>query len=548
MRNLTLASTLVFLTACEIGGPTPDPPILKVTSPQRGLIQDEIGGVVVTGTVLPNPTGAPVAKVVVNGERATIAADGSWTASLTVPHGATLIHTVATDAAGGIATDTRSIIAGERRESGSSIPAAIGASVSATAFSTISDIVTTLIKNTNLTQLIAAKNPVARSGDEQGPDCLYAQGFVDSVTISDAKVSLAPAAGGLQISARIDQPRIAGHTMHAVACASGSSTFTITANSVTIGGLLAIKTNGMMGLTTELTNPVVQMPGLDIKASGVPGAILDILPLEKIITAIAPLAVTTFVNPMLNDAVGALTGPQRLNVLGKVINLQVAPSQVAFDAAAGKFMLDTKFLIEGVQSPGFTYTPNGNAAMDSGEGLALSIADDLANDLLAQLTATGLLNLDLPSMPGGAFDGASVAATSPPMIAADGDDGRLRLILPDMMMSFKKGGAVVARAAINGRIDLAVLSVDNGRAISIDLGVPAIAFDSLDDETTQAMTFAGGDDDFKAAAQVGANDQRGSILDLLKNVPLPKVGGLTLSDASITGASGFVTVKATLKK
>ncbi|MBA3540864.1 MAG: hypothetical protein H0T79_14725 [Deltaproteobacteria bacterium] len=45
------------MTACE--GSMPPPPVLTITSPARGLMQDE-GQVVVTGTALPNPDGDPV--------------------------------------------------------------------------------------------------------------------------------------------------------------------------------------------------------------------------------------------------------------------------------------------------------------------------------------------------------------------------------------------------------------------------------------------------------------------------------------------------------
>jgi hypothetical protein len=35
--------------------------------------------------------------------------------------------------------------------------------------------------------------------------------------------------------------------------------------------------------------------------------------------------------------------------------------------------------------------------------------------------------------------------------------------------------------------------------------------------------------------------------DLLKNIPLPKLGGITLSDVSVNGANGYVLAKTKLK-
>src|SRR5262249_15214197 len=120
--HLALIVFPLLASACLFSGEQQaDPPLLRLTSPPRRLIQGRTGPLVVTGTVAPNPTGAAVASVKVNDTRATINADGTFTATIDVPVGATLIHTVATDAAGGVATDTRSVLAGERRAPGSSI-------------------------------------------------------------------------------------------------------------------------------------------------------------------------------------------------------------------------------------------------------------------------------------------------------------------------------------------------------------------------------------------------------------------------------------------
>lgn len=544
MRHLSLSALL--LTGCVgiIGGEQADPPILEVTSPARSMIANAAGTITVTGRVAPNPTGASVASVKVNDTNATLAADGSWSATISVPPGATLIHTVARDAAGGTATDTRSILAGERRMSGSMVQDAVGVAVSPAVFAKIGGLATTAIKSANLTALVQPLNPIAHAGDETGPDCLYAQGFVDTVTITDAKITLAPVAGGLQISATLQSPRITGHTRHAVACVDGSSQFTITANSATVGGVLKLGVNGMMGFTSELANPVIQLPGLDIRATNFPDALLDVLPLEKIIQALAPTAVKLFVNPKINDALGALTGPQKLTVLERGLTVQVAPRAIAFTPAGGNVMLDMKMLFDGAPAAGFTFTPNGMPSLSAGDGIALGIADDLANDALAQLTAQGLLNLNL-KQEGSDFTLAKVTATSPPTISADGTDGKLRVIIPDMMVTFvDQAGTPVSRAAVNAIIPLAIKPADGGSSVAIDLGTPSIAIDVLDDLSGITMP---PESEFARTITLSTNAQKGSIAETLKSIPLPKLGGIALSDLSVNGANGYVLVKTNLK-
>ena len=543
MRHLT---AIIFLAACSVGGgDQPDPPLLQVTSPARSMVQARAGSIVVTGMVAPNPTGAAVATVKVNDTLASVGADGSFTATINVAPGATLIHTVATDSAGGLATDTRSVLAGERRMSGSNVQNAIGAQISPKAFAKISGIATNLIKTANLTALVAPLNPVVHAGDEQGPDCLYAQAFVDTVTITDANIMLVPAAGGLQISATLQSPRITGHTRHAVACANGASDFVVTANSASFAGLLELSTDGMMGFSTEIANPVIQLPGLKITATNFPDALLNVLPLEKVIQFVAPTAVRLFVNPMLNDALGALTGPQKLAVLGKNMTIQVAPRAIAFTPAGGDVMLDMKMLMEGTPGmPSFTFTPNGMPTLAAGDGIGLGIADDLANDALAQLTASGLLNINL-KQEGSTFTTAKLTATLPPTISADSTDGKLRVSIPDMMVTFLDStGTPTARAAVNAQIPFAIKPADGGSSVAVDLGTPAIAIDAIDDLTGMTMP---PESDFAQTITIGTNSQKGTMADLLKSIPLPKLGGITLSDVSVTGGAGYVLVKTTLE-
>jgi hypothetical protein len=183
-------------------------------------------------------------------------------------------------------------------------------------------------------------------------------------------------------------------------------------------------------------------------------------------------------------------------------------------------------------------------ALDSSNGLALGIADDLANDLLAQLTATGLLNLNLKQA-GSTFNAAEIRQTMPPMIAADGTDGKLRLLLPDMNVTFYNQGTPVSRAAVNAEIALAIVPADNGNSVAIDLGTPKIAIDAIDDPT--GMSIPPGSE-MATTIELGATTQKGSIADMLKSIPLPKiaVGGITLSDVSVSGANGYVVVKTKL--
>ena len=533
MRHALLV--LVPLAGCLFT--QPDPPLLQVTSPKRSLIVEDTSGMVtVTGVALPNASGAAIKRVVVNGTPAQVDATGAFTATIRVPLGGSLIQTVATDADGGEATDTRSIVAGERRTSGSSVPRAIGVQLAPNMFAHIARIATQELKQADLGALVAQANPIV---DKSATGCLAAKAYVDSVKISDAAVTLAPTTGGLQIVATLQQPVITGRVQYAAACTGGTRNFTMRADRATVRGKLVFD-RGANGLTPRLDGPAFETPGLQITTSGgIPDAVLGILPMETIIQAVTPTATRRFVDPMLRDALADLQQPHQLNVLGKSVTFAAVPSLVEFSPTGGRAMLDLRFAMAGGEaSRGFTYTPNGVPQLDARDGIGLGVADDLVNDALAQLAASGVLDLTLP-FDGGDFDTVKLSPSLPPMINADGVDGRLKLLLPDVSATFLRGGRAVASASVNAQIAIAVRPAGDGGSVKIDLGEASIAIDSPD-ENARSSSFA-------AAVDFGAGDQQSSIQLVIDAIPLPKLGELTLSDVSITSDNGYVKAMGTVQ-
>jgi len=545
MRNLA-SSLLVLATACTSAPAIiPDPPVLQVTSPERSLIQDHAGAITVTGTVVPNAKGAAISKVMVNDVAAVVGADGTFSAVVNVPAGATLIHTEATDTAGGKATDTRSVEAGELRAPGAEVENAITAALSKEAFAKIASIAGPMIKNTDMQPLLVPMQPMIHSGDSNGEDCLFGRLYIDNLTMTDAKIQLTPVDGGLAFYAEMDGLDVPGHMRYAVACISGQDTTDVSASKVSISGTLLISPDGMNGFTTQLVDQNVVLEGLNISAGGVPGAILDIIPLDSVIQYVAPKAAEMFMGPMMNKALGALGGPQKLNVLGKTIDVQVSPTDISFTSSGGLVTLNSYMLTESTESSkGFIYTDNGMPTMDPGQGMQLGLADDLANEMLSQLVATGLLNLSMPAS-ANTFDSTSIAMTSPPMISADPADGQMRLYLPDMMATFTLQGVPVGKAAINAKVDLKIVPASgNDYAVAIQLGKPTIEVDVLGDIQNKTEFT---NDDLSTAVKLSLDSQITTISALLGSIPLPQMAGLQMKDLSITAQSGYVMMKGTLQ-
>ncbi|HTR56057.1 MAG TPA: hypothetical protein VMJ10_35515 [Kofleriaceae bacterium] len=540
MRNLLLASGLTLI-ACSSGpAQLPDPPVLQVTSPQRSLIQNGAGSIDVTGTATPGDDGAAIKSVMVNNVAAQVNADGSFSATIQVEEGATLIHTVATDDKGGVMTDTRSVEAGTLQQPGHSIPSALTAALSPQAFAAISNVASTIMTQENFTQLLAPMQPMV----SKGGSCLGGQVYVDSLTLSNAKIGLVPVDGGLSFSVEIDGLDTEGHVTFDVACIGGSDTYSITADAVMVSGTLDVAPNGTMGFTTTLQNPNVSFTNLNISASGLPGDILDLIDLTGAMSYIVSKGAEMFMGPMMNQALGALAGPKSVMLAGQTITFQVSPSNLTFSATEADVALDTSIVISGAaSSKGFVSTDNGTPAMSAGQGLELGIAANLANDLMSQFSAIGLLNIT-QAAPGGTFDSMQLTPTSAPMISADASNGQMNVFLPDMTATFLLQGNVVAKAALNVEIGAQIAPVNNGYGVAVTLGTPTIYLDVLPDVPNQTELT---NEDLQKAIQLCLTSQIASLTALLGSIPLPSMFGLTLRNVSVASDQGYVMVKATLQ-
>ncbi|HET9989876.1 MAG TPA: hypothetical protein VFQ65_15195 [Kofleriaceae bacterium] len=535
MRHLVSSSALLLvLAACE-GALPPPPPLLTVTSPQRSLIQTDGSQIVVQGTAVPGPSGDAVTSVTVNKVPATLSADGSFTATIAVPIGATLIETVAT--AGGVpATDARAVQIGQLRPVGTSIDRAVTAALSAQAFARLSAAAGPLIKNMDLTTLLAPMQPMANLGD----DIANVKISITKLTLGDAKITLTPVGGGLAFSAELDTLNVTAKADYAGALVpDGTTTIGVTADQVTISGTLNVTPAGTAGFTTKLVSPMVHTTNMKLTASGLVGAILDLLNnnLASTIQSMTTQMAESAMEPMLNDALGALAGPQQIDVLGKKLDLQASPAAIAFSRDGAIVTMNLQAKLEGSEtSPGFVFTPNGAPAMTMTNGIQLALADDLVNEMLAEVHALGVLDLSL-QQDFGVFDNAEIKLTMPPMISANNSDGSMRLVLGDMMASFTDHGNPVITAAINAQVDLAILRGTNAQEIALQFGKADLVVNVLSDTTGML-----GGDDLEGPAGSGIAVQLDSIKQFLVTVPVPSIAGVTLDNLSLHADSGYVLV------
>jgi hypothetical protein len=525
-----LAVLTTIATACVVT-PSP-PPTVTVTSPERSMVRHETGPITVKGIALPSPGGADVAKVTVNNVPATLAPDGTFTAVVDLPPGAMLLETVATSEEGASATDARAVHVGQLRPVDSNIDRAITASLSADAFAKLSNAASAYIKTLDLPPLL----PVVELGDS----IANLKITVTKLTIADAKFALVPVDGGLTFSAEITGLDLAANVRHAGALLpNGTVAVGVKSDKITIGATLLVADAGMAGFTSKLASPAITTTNLKLNASGLTGQFLSLLQnnLSSTINRFITRSAESALEPLINTALGALAGPQSIDVLDYKVHLQASPAALAFSRAGALVTMNIAAKIDGSSSsPGFIYTPNGTPTMKVGDGIQIGLSDDLVNQLLAQVHALKLLDIHVEKDVG-LFDAADFKLSVPPMISANNADGKLRLVLGDMVASFSNNGTPVISAAVNAQVDLEILRGNNPQEIALEFGTIQL-YVSLLDESGESS----GDDGLSGIAKAGIGVQLKSLEKFLVTVPVPEVAGVTLDNLALRADNGYVLV------
>jgi hypothetical protein len=545
MRKLAIATSVFALIGCsddpyDPSGPAVDPnaPRIHITTPARGTIIGDKQTVDVAGTASDD---IGVTSVTVNGVTANLAADGSWTATVPVTAGTNLLHAIASDASGNLGKETRAVVAGPMATLAQDVPNAMTASLSAQTFDAIGRGTAGFLATSDLGALIAPHNPVYDAGG--GPDCLYAMASITSVSLGGAQVTLLPQSGGLGIDVELDNVLIGMHLDYAAACLDGSRDVTAGASHIKIAGALQI---GVVNhnFDVHFNNPNVTITNLDLELGGVPGAIVDLLSLDSAMSGIVGYAAEKFITPYIENTLSGLNNTKTVDVLGTPVDIQISPSDIAFDVSGAIVKLDTQLRAHGDSAtPGFVFVANQVPAMDTSHGFELALADDAANQLVTSLwSAKGLdKTLDLTTGPygdiGKLYDSVALQTMVPPYVDAS-NASALKLTIGDMMATFSLAGSPVTAVCINAEVDLKVTSDTAG--LRLDVGMPTTYVDILDENIEGANQLSNAQFEAITSFALGRIIAYGS--GAVGAVPLPSVGGVQMSNVAIGEQTGYVVV------
>lgn len=552
MRNLSLVlAALVSLTATacdqeyDPDAPAIDPtaPRIHITSPARGTFAGDVSSVVVAGTAIDDS--GTVTSVTVNGVPAVVEADGTFKVTVPVDAGTNLLHAIAKDAQNNTGKETRAVVAGALEPIASTVPQAITASMTAQTFDALGRGLTGFLTGSNLQALVAPMNPVVDAGTTNGqPDCLYAQAMVTSTTLGSAsKITFAPQPGGIWLQAELDRPNIGTHLQWAVSCLDGSRNVTISANHITISGMLTVGIKAG-AFDVHFDHPNVQITGFNVDLGGVPGTIVDLLHLDTMLGPVLGFVAERFAVPYLNTSLAGLNTVKTIDVLGKKIDVKVTPARIDFDVVGATIELDTKLRTQGdTASPGFVYVTDDPPVMDMNQGFQLAVVDNAANQLLGSFwAAQGMeTGIDLKNGSygevGKLYDRVELSAKVPPFIDAHHDG--LRLTVGDLLATFKNGTSIATQVAINAEVALKVVDGANG-ALRLDVGTPEVFIDVLDENIDGANQLSNAQ--FEAVTSFGVSRIIAFGSGAVGAIPLPSFGGVAFKNVKIKNQTGYVVV------
>jgi hypothetical protein len=506
-------------------------PRVEIVSPARGTIAGDVTHVLVTGRA--SDDSGTVASVTVNGVPAVLGDDGTWAADVTVVPGTSLLRAIALDGDGNQSQQTRAVVTGPLAELDGRIERGITATLSAPALLALGHRTAAFIEAGGLMTAAQSMNPVVDVGG--GPDCLYGQASITSLSVGNAEVLMGPTAEGILVSAVLDDVRVGMHLQWAVSCVEGSRDVLMSARRVTVQGLLTI---GVVDrkLDVRFAEPNVQVTGFDPQLSDVPEPVVQMLGLDSAISQILGSVTERFVLPMAKQSLAALDQTRTVDVAGVRIDVDAEPTQISFGPQGGTIVLATSLRARGDHGA-FVFVPNSVPALDAKHGFELAIADDAANQLLASLWSANAfdttLELAANEQLGALYDSVQLELMVPPHVNAS--TRPLELTFGDWIATFRQRGVAAASVAIHAKTALYVAEDDDGK-LRLRVSTPAVTADLVGNgnSITRAQ--------YDAIKAFGSERVTALGSAALAAIPLPTVGDATPANPWVEPDLGFMLV------
>lgn len=542
MHRLLPLALVSLLGACGASNPDVDsddrsPPTLEITSPERGTTSASTS-IEVTGRVIDDGS----VEVSVNGVAAKIDGNGNFAVTLNATEGITLLETVAIDGGGNEARDARAVLAGNLVDIGTPVAAGLVARLSSDGMAGLGMLVGDVANDINWTALAKNYNPVA-SGSQIG--CSY-DAYVDSVRHGGFTVDTGAAEGGIDGAVRAADLVVDGHIDYCF----GTEEFTVSASAFNLGALIAPRLQGA-AIEVDLQGVTATFSNFQLSVSNVPGWIEDQFEgkvRDKIAQVIRDRASTLVPDLATDYLADFLATTHELSLLGRTVGLSVWPTAMSWTATGGTITLDGASSVSGAEGAVYLSSPRQapGESMLGGTGLAVGVADDVLNQLLAAMWASGAFTDAMIPIEGDTIDAvfgaegtrATVTLSLPPVASFD-REGPAQLVIGDLEVdAVDPSGKTLARFVISAEIELTARAGGMGIALSTD--TPRILAQVL--ETAPDLIAPIDEQKVSAIAGIAIGQLASRADDLLAGIPVPGVSGASLEPSVLASAGGYLVI------
>jgi len=533
MRGIAVVLLSGAISACSSAA-TDEPPTLEVLTPERGTLSNS-STVRVTGR-------ASASKVTVNGTDAVVQKDGTWEATLQVEDGITLIETHAIR--GDIdLRDVRAVMAGSLSPTDGTTSGPIAARVGAEGFMKVGTALAATAQALDWQALAVSMNPIY---DTSG--CNSAKIDIQELSVGRIGIGLTPKPGAVGAGVTIDDVYVKMKVNFRAVCIGGSTTAVVRSTRANINGDLSLAAAAGK-LDATLPSSTVQLDGFSLDVSGIPGAI------ESLVKGEVRKAAEKALNNVIKQQVpakagealgGLLAQPLNTNLLGNATTFTITPASVVIDDTGLVAAVDAKVLVAGGEGGMFVASPMPLDSMTWQGDIGLALADDLVNQLLSGLWATGAITptvkLEGPlSVLSAILDSSTqslkIDMKLPPMVRAN--NGILELAVGDLILSARDASDTEVQSfALSLTTSLAASPSTSG-TIAVTLGEPSIKAQVIKQSTTDDTT----GEQLEGIVD-GAWGLVGNMLgDVVGAMPMPSVAGMQIGVPAIKGQQGFLVVE-----
>lgn len=522
-------------------------PIIVVDTPLRGTMTED-GLVVVTGHV--SDEGSGVAKVEINGQAAELAADGSFTANVNLEHGITMLKSVVSDEAGNQSDDLRAILNGPMAPQGTPVPDALIAKVNTKTLGVLGTSVENLVQSVDFGQVAQPLNPLV----DVGNSCAGVELDLNTAEKSQVTMALLPTNDGIEVEVVMHDLDVDMTADYSIGCFGGgaSGSVNISANSARATGLLDVSIDGSGQIKVDLDNLSTSFVGFDLDVGGIPEIIVNLFNgtveskvrdlLEEQVQALVPATGEEFLAEFTSAS-------WSVPVLTDTLDISVAPTsvEISADGIALRVQGNTEF--SGVEGASYLSSPRPPPMSGSNDqGLNVGIADDLGNQLLASLWASGMLESNIQpllvehmqALFGDMADDIRVELALPPIISTDPANNAVRLSVGDLLVHVGDASGTLVEFAISADIDLAVTNEGGSLKLTTDA---ANVYGKLI-ELSSEVALNVNDDTIAAIADLAIREISTQSDGLLDALPIPSFGAIMLGQPAIRAADGYLMLDA----